>query len=95
MHQHCKWPRELTYHRIPLFVQFYRKYLYHFIFFHSTMIDTPQNREGMPDADKSEWLPPQQMAELIRSWAAGENRPENGSFAKLNYKNGTIVPEFL
>lgn len=49
----------------------------------------------MPDADKSEWLPPSQIGELIRGWAAGENRPENGSFAKLNYKNGTIVPEFL
>jgi len=49
----------------------------------------------MADADKSEWLPPEKMGELIRAWADGENRPINGSFAKLNYKNGMILPEFL
>ena len=59
------------------------------------MIDTPQNREAMPDADKAEWLPPEKVGELIRQWSDGENRPINGSFAKLNYKNGTVVPEFL
>ena len=49
----------------------------------------------MADADKSEWLPPEKMSELIRAWADGENRPINGSFAKLNYKNGVVLPEFL
>ena len=51
------------------------------------MIDTPGNRAAMPDEDKSSWLPPEKIAELVRAWADGENRPENGSFAKLNYKN--------
>jgi len=60
-----------------------------------TMIDTPANRAGMPDADKSDWLPPEKMADLVRAWANGENRPENGAFAKLSYKNGSVVPEFL
>ena len=59
------------------------------------IIDTPDNQEAMPDADKSEWQPPSKIAELVRGWASGENRPENGSFAKLNYQNGCMVPEFL
>jgi len=49
----------------------------------------------MPNEDKSGWLPPEKIAEVLRSWAEGENRPENGSFAKLNYKNQCVVPEFL
>jgi len=56
-------------------------------------IDTPANREAMtPDGT---WLPPQKVAEVLRMWAEGENRPENGSFAKLTYKNECVVPEFL
>ncbi len=47
------------------------------------MIDTPANREAMPDENKSTWLPPDKVAELLGAWAEGENRPENGSFAKL------------
>jgi hypothetical protein len=59
------------------------------------MIDTPSNRAAMPDEDKSTWLPPEQVGELLRGWADGENRPENGSFAKLNYKNKAVIPEFM
>ena len=51
------------------------------------MIDTPANRDSMPNEDKSSWLPPEKIGELVRGWADGENRPENGSFAKLEYKN--------
>ena len=60
-----------------------------------TMIDTPANREAMPDENKSGWLPPDKIAELLGAWAEGENRPENGSFAKLEFKSGCVVPEFL
>ncbi|CDW74303.1 UNKNOWN [Stylonychia lemnae] len=60
-----------------------------------TMIDTKANRESMPDADKSTWLPPDKVADLLRAWANGENRPQNGSFAKLTFKNGSVIPEFL
>jgi hypothetical protein len=49
----------------------------------------------MPDADTSSWLPPEKIGELLRAWSDGENRPDNGSFAKLIYKNGTVVPEFV
>ena len=60
-----------------------------------TMIDTPANRLSMPDADKSSWIPPEKIGDLLRAWADGENRPLNGSFAKLTFKNGSCVPEFL
>ena len=49
----------------------------------------------MPDADKSDWQPPEKIAELVRGWAEGNNRPENGSFAKLVFENGCINTEFL
>lgn len=50
-----------------------------------TTIDTEANRKSMPDADQSTWLPPEKIADLLRAWADGENRPINGSFAKLTY----------
>ena len=59
------------------------------------VIDTPDNRESMPDADMSEWAPPDKVAQLVRQWAEGENRPMNGSFAKVEYKNLTVFPTFL
>ena len=58
-------------------------------------IDTTANQASMPDEDKTNWLPPQKIAEVLRAWADGENRPENGSFAKLSYLNQCVVPEFL
>ena len=58
------------------------------------ILDSPANREAMPDADFNEWAPPHKVAELVRTWAEGDNRPINGSFAKLCYENGCIVPEF-
>ena len=59
------------------------------------IIDTPANRKDMPDADKSEWQPPDKIAQLVRGWAQGENRPANGAYARLTYKNECIIPEFL
>ena len=50
----------------------------------------------MPDAqDKHTWLPPDKIAQLVRGWADGDNTPENGSFAKLQYQNGAVYPEFV
>jgi len=49
----------------------------------------------MPEADKSDWQPPDKIAELVRGWAEGDNRPVNGSFAKLVYKNECVIPEFV
>ena len=59
------------------------------------IIDTPGNREAMPDADKSEWQPTDKIASLVECWARNLNRPENGSFAKLVYKNECISTEFM
>lgn len=58
-------------------------------------IDTPQNRQSMPDADFSTWAKPEQIAGLLRMWADGNNLPKTGSFAMLNVKAGSIVPEFI
>lgn len=59
------------------------------------VLDTPANRQSMPDADFSKWAPTENVAQLIRGWADGENRPANGSFAKLHYENGSVFPQFL
>ena len=71
-----------------------------------TVLDTEANRKERveitmgrrlreEEKKKQVLVPTDKVAELLRQWADGENRPENGSFAKLNYKNGTVVPEFL
>ena len=49
----------------------------------------------MPDADMSEWADPTKVAQMVRQWAEGENRPMNGSFAKLEVQNASVVPKFL
>ena len=59
------------------------------------VVDTPMNREAMPDADHDTWAPPDKIAQMVRQWAEGENRPLNGSFAKVEYKNSTVFPTFL
>ena len=59
------------------------------------VIDTPANREAMATMDKTQWQPPEKIAQLVTGWADGNNRPTNGSFAKLSYENESIVPEFV
>ena len=49
----------------------------------------------MPDANRDEWQPPEKIAELVTGWAEGMNRPLNGSFAKLDYKKGNLVVNFV
>lgn len=49
----------------------------------------------MPNADTSEWIDPAKLADLVFHWANGEHRPLNGSFARLVYKNNTVIPNFL
>jgi dihydropteridine reductase len=49
------------------------------------VIDTEANRAAMPDADKTEWQPVDKIATMVGQWAEGQNRPDNGSFAKLHY----------
>jgi NAD(P)-dependent dehydrogenase (short-subunit alcohol dehydrogenase family) len=44
-----------------------------------SVIDTPQNREGMPDADFDKWPKPEQLARQIAYLASPENEVTRGS----------------
>ena len=59
------------------------------------IIDTHSNRAAMPNADFTTWCKPRAIAGLIKMWADGNNKPENGSFAVLKNVNGHIVPQFV
>lgn len=43
------------------------------------MIDTPGNRAAMPDADRSGWVPPAQIAQVIRFLAGDGSAPTTGA----------------
>jgi dihydropteridine reductase len=59
------------------------------------VLDTPMNREAMPDADHSKWAKCSQVASLIKMWAHGENLPENGSFILMEAENGSVSTKFV
>jgi NAD(P)-dependent dehydrogenase (short-subunit alcohol dehydrogenase family) len=44
-----------------------------------SVIDTPANRRDQPDADFSRWVPPQQIAEVIRFLVSDESAPISGA----------------
>jgi NAD(P)-dependent dehydrogenase (short-subunit alcohol dehydrogenase family) len=44
-----------------------------------SVIDTPANRRGMPDADHSKWVPPAEIAGVIRFLASDESAPTSGA----------------
>ena len=44
-----------------------------------SMIDTPANREASPDADFSKWVPPEQIARVIRHLISDESAPTSGA----------------
>jgi NAD(P)-dependent dehydrogenase (short-subunit alcohol dehydrogenase family) len=44
-----------------------------------SVIDTPANREAQPDADHSRWVPPAQVAAVIRFLAGEESAPTSGA----------------
>jgi NAD(P)-dependent dehydrogenase (short-subunit alcohol dehydrogenase family) len=46
-------------------------------------IDTPANREAMPDADTSTWLPPEEMAGVLAFLASEEGRLVTGAAVTL------------
>jgi hypothetical protein len=49
----------------------------------------------MPDSDFSKWTNPVQIAEILKMWADGTNRPDNGSFSILKNQHGMVVHEFV
>jgi NAD(P)-dependent dehydrogenase (short-subunit alcohol dehydrogenase family) len=44
-----------------------------------SVIDTPANRASMPDADHSKWVPPQEIARVIRFLISDESAPVSGA----------------
>jgi NAD(P)-dependent dehydrogenase (short-subunit alcohol dehydrogenase family) len=44
-----------------------------------SVIDTPANRAAQPDADHSRWVPPSQVAAVIRFLAGEESAPTSGA----------------
>jgi len=44
-----------------------------------SVIDTPANRESMPDADHETWVPPAQIARVIRFLCSADSAPISGA----------------
>ena len=44
-----------------------------------SVIDTPANRAAQPDADTSRWVPPEQVAAVIRFLCGDESAPTSGA----------------
>ncbi len=44
-----------------------------------SVIDTPANRADQPDADTSRWVPPEQVAAVIRFLCSGDSAPTSGA----------------
>jgi NAD(P)-dependent dehydrogenase (short-subunit alcohol dehydrogenase family) len=44
-----------------------------------SMIDTPANRAATPDADFSKWVPPEQIARVIRFLISDDSAPTSGA----------------
>lgn len=44
-----------------------------------SVIDTPANREAMPDADHSKWVPPEQIAKVVRFLVSEDSAPTSGA----------------
>jgi NAD(P)-dependent dehydrogenase (short-subunit alcohol dehydrogenase family) len=44
-----------------------------------SVIDTPANREAQPDADHSKWVPPEEIARVVRFLVSQESAPTSGA----------------
>jgi NAD(P)-dependent dehydrogenase (short-subunit alcohol dehydrogenase family) len=44
-----------------------------------SVIDTPANRASQPDADHSKWVPPEQIAKVIRFLVSDDSAPTSGA----------------
>lgn len=44
-----------------------------------SVIDTPANRQSEPDADHSKWVPPEQIARVIRFLISDDSAPTSGA----------------
>lgn len=53
-----------------------------------SVIDTPANREQMPDADHSKWVPPVQIARVIRFLCGPDSVPTSGAAIPVYGRSG-------
>jgi NAD(P)-dependent dehydrogenase (short-subunit alcohol dehydrogenase family) len=44
-----------------------------------SVIDTPANRAGQPDADHSKWVPPAEIAKVVRFLVSDDSSPTSGA----------------
>ncbi|HEX2127087.1 MAG TPA: SDR family oxidoreductase [Thermoleophilaceae bacterium] len=44
-----------------------------------SVIDTPANRESQPDADWSKWVPPEEIAKVVRFLVSEDSKPTSGA----------------
>ena len=44
-----------------------------------SVIDTPANREAMPDADHAKWVPPEQIAKVVRFLVSEDSAATSGA----------------
>jgi NAD(P)-dependent dehydrogenase (short-subunit alcohol dehydrogenase family) len=44
-----------------------------------SVIDTPANREAQPNADHSKWVPPEQIAKVVRFLVSEDSAPTSGA----------------
>ena len=49
----------------------------------------------MPLEDFTKWIKPEVIAEFLKMWADGLNKPKSGSYALLKYKDGIVVPDYI
>lgn len=51
------------------------------------VLDTPQNRKDMPDANFDNWTPLETVSELLVNWSEGKDRPSSGSLIQIKTEN--------
>jgi NAD(P)-dependent dehydrogenase (short-subunit alcohol dehydrogenase family) len=44
-----------------------------------SVIDTPANREAMPNAEHAKWVPPEQIAKVVRFLVSDDSKPTTGA----------------
>eukprot|EP00455_Lapot_gusevi_P004386 TRINITY_DN11819_c0_g1_i5.p1 TRINITY_DN11819_c0_g1~~TRINITY_DN11819_c0_g1_i5.p1 ORF type:complete len:245 (-),score=69.09 TRINITY_DN11819_c0_g1_i5:51-755(-) len=52
------------------------------------VLDTPANRQAMPQADVSAWTPLSEVANKLLSWLRGVDRPASGSLLAIHTSQG-------
>jgi NAD(P)-dependent dehydrogenase (short-subunit alcohol dehydrogenase family) len=53
-----------------------------------SVIDTPANRAAMPDADHSKWVPPAEIARVIRFLVSADSAPVSGTLMPVYGRAG-------